>query len=89
MYPEWKPEDLVTAAVFHNVHEADVARSLLESFDVECVLHDQFIHRVHPFSAEVFGGLRLQVMQKDLELAQELLKGFTPAEPMEPPEPIE
>lgn len=87
--PQWKPEELVTAAVYHNVHEADIAQSLLESFGVDCFLHDQFMHRVHPFSSEVLGGMRLQVMQKDLELAKELLKEYTPAEANGPPEPIE
>jgi len=41
------------------------------------------MHRVHPLATDVIGGVRLQVREQDLELAQELLKEYKPAP--EPP----
>ena len=85
--PEWNPNKLATAAVFYNLQEADIALGLLESCGVDCFLCDEHMHRVHPLATDVIGGIRLQVAEEDLELAQELLKqdSFLP----ESPEPIE
>lgn len=87
MHPEWDPAKLATAATFYNLHEADVAVGLLESCGVECFLCDEHMHRVHPLATDITGGLRLQVMEQDLEVARELLKEYAP-DP-EPPAAIE
>ena len=87
MQPDWDPARMVTAAVFYNLHEADIAVGLLESCGVDCLLCDEHMHRVHPLAADVIGGVRVQVREQDLELAKELLKEYV-WEP-EPPEPIE
>ena len=85
--PEWNPNKLATAAIFYNLQEADIAMGLLESCGVDCFLCDEHMHRVHPLATDVIGGIRLQVVEQDLELAKELLKqdSIVP----EPPEPIE
>jgi hypothetical protein len=31
MHPDWEPDKLATAAIFYNLHEADIAKGLLES----------------------------------------------------------
>jgi len=72
-----------------NLHEADIARGLLESCGVDCFLCDEHMHRVHPLTSEVIGGVRLQVAQQDLELAKELLKEYKPPEDPAGPGPIE
>ncbi|HMC30075.1 MAG TPA: DUF2007 domain-containing protein [Candidatus Angelobacter sp.] len=87
MRSDWDPDKLATAAIFYNLHEADIALGLLESCGVDCFLCDEHMHRVHPLATDVIGGVRLQVMQQDLELAKELLQEYSP-EP-EPPAPIE
>jgi hypothetical protein len=87
MHPDWDPNKLATAAIFYNLHEADIAVGLLESCGVDCFLCDEQMHRVHPLAVNVIGGVRLQVSEKDLELAKELLKEYSP-EP-EPPGSIE
>lgn len=86
MHPEWDPNKLATAAVFYNLHEADVAVGLLESCGVDCFLCDEHMHRVHPLATDVIGGIRLQVAEQDLEVAKELLKEYSP--PPEPPPAI-
>jgi len=87
MHPDWDPARMVTAAVFYNMHEADIAVGLLESCGVDCLLCDEHMYRVHPLATDVIGGVRVQVREQDLELAKELLQEYRP-EP-EPPEPIE
>ncbi len=89
MHPEWEPGRLATAAIFYSLHEADVAKGLLDSCGVDCFLVDEHMHRVHPLASDVLGGIRLQVAEKDLELAKQVLQG--PIEPEETamPGPIE
>jgi Putative prokaryotic signal transducing protein len=89
MHPELEPGKLATAAIFYSLHEADVAKGLLDSCDVDCFLCDEHMHRVHPLAVDVVGGVRLQVAEEDLDLAKELLKGFTPAPEPSGPGPIE
>jgi len=79
------PAKMATAAVFYNLHEADIAVGLLESCGVDCLLCDEHMYRVHPLATDVIGGVRVQVREQDLELAKELLQEYKP----EPPEPIE
>lgn len=87
MHLDWDAAKMATAAIFYNVHEADIAVGLLESCGVDCLLCDEHMHRVHPLATDVIGGVRVQVREQDLELAKELLKEYRP-EP-EPPAPIE
>jgi hypothetical protein len=87
MHPDWEHEKLATAATFYSLHEADVAKGLLDSCGVECFLCDEHMHRVHPLTAEVTGGIRLQVLEQDLDVAKELLQEYRP-EPG-PLDPIE
>lgn len=87
MHPDLDPDKLTTAAVFYSLHEADVAKGLLDSCGVDCFLYDEHMHRVHPLATDALGGVRLQVAKEDLELAKELLKEYVPIP--EPSEPIE
>ena len=89
MHPDLEPDKLATAAVFYSLHEADVAKGLLDSCGVERILYDEHMHRVHPLTAEVTGGIRLQVPTEDLEVAKELLKEFKPVYEPSVPDPIE
>ena len=87
MHPDFNPAKMATAAVFYNLHEADVAVGLLESCGIDCMLCDEHMHRVHPLASDIIGGVRVQVREQDLETAKELLKEYVP-DP-EPPAPIE
>ncbi|HEY1936834.1 MAG TPA: DUF2007 domain-containing protein [Candidatus Angelobacter sp.] len=89
MHPELDPNKLAIAAVFYDLHEADIAVGLLESCGVECFLCDEHMHRVHPLASDVIGGVRLQVSAQDLDLAKELLKEYKPLEDPSGPGPIE
>lgn len=85
MDPHGEPNKLATVATFYNIHEADIAVGLLESCGVDCFLCDEQMHRVHPLATDVIGGVRLQVAERDLEVAKELLREYSP--PPESPGP--
>ena len=53
MHPDWDGAKLATAAVFYNLHEADIAVGLLESCGVDCFLCDEHMHRVHPLTGKL------------------------------------
>jgi len=89
MHPDWRPDKLKTAAIFYNLHEADIAKGLLDSCGVDCFLCDEHMHRVHPLTTEITGGVRLQVAEQDIELAIELLKEYKPPEDPAGSGPIE
>ena len=57
MHPDWDPAKLKTAAIFYNLHEADIAKGLLDSCGVDCFLCDEHMHRVHPLTTDIIGGV--------------------------------
>ena len=89
MHPDLEPNKLSTAAVFYSLHEADVAKGLLDSCGIDCFLYDEHMHRVHPLTADITGGIRLQVPTEELEVAKELLKEYKSIDDPTVPWPIE
>jgi hypothetical protein len=56
-------EDLVTIAVFHSQPEFLLARSRLESADIECFAYDENMLRIGGWHSHVLGGIKSQVRQ--------------------------
>ena len=56
-------EDLVTIAVFHSQPEFLLARSRLESADIECFAYDENMLRIGGWHSHIVGGIKLQVRQ--------------------------
>lgn len=46
----------------------------LESEGIECFIMDELTIQVQPFYSNAIGGAKLQVHEKDLELANEILR---------------
>ncbi len=68
------PEELVTIASFLNYVEADMARGVLESHQIEVFLADDNLARIEGMMvAAVFGGVKLNVRRSDEEDAREIL----------------
>jgi len=68
-----KNENLVTVIRFVYPHELGIPRSLLESEGIECFVRDEYTVSVHPFYSNAIGGIKLQVKERDAQLAMELL----------------
>jgi Putative prokaryotic signal transducing protein len=78
--PEEPLEDLVTIRTFTNVADALLAKTVLESAEIECSLFDENIIRMDWFYSNLLGGVKLLVHASDVATATELLNQKTPEE---------
>ena len=67
-------EDLVTIRTFATRAEADLARSVLEAFGIECVVGADDCGGQRP-ALTMGSGVRLIARSKDVERAEEVLNG--------------
>ncbi len=58
-----------TIRSYPTVIEAELARTKLESQDIECFLHDTFLLSINSFLTNALGGVRLDVKPEDAERA--------------------
>ena len=49
-------------------------QSLLESYDIKCILQSDVTRSVYPFIVDGLAEVRILVLEKDLGKAQEILK---------------
>ncbi len=66
-------DDLVTIASFSFIHEAELARSSLESEGIPAFVADANIVGINWLLSNAVGGVKLQVRRCDLDLAKEIL----------------
>ena len=76
-------EELVTVRSFTRSTEYEMAKSYLESYEIECYGQDEILNRDY---ANVNGGVKLQVRSEQAEEAIKLLfeAGYLKAEDFEP-----
>lgn len=67
-------EKLITVLAVTYPHEAAIIRGRLEWEGIPCFVRDEFTVQVHPFYSNAIGGIRIQVLKRDLEQAREILK---------------
>lgn len=60
-------EKLVTVATFHNEMEFLLARTRLESADIECFAQDENMLRIAAWHSHIFGGIKLQVRESEAD----------------------
>ncbi len=65
---------LVTVKTFREIHEAMLAKGMLDSTGIECFLVDDNTGRMLGFISNVIGGIRVQVNKVDAEAARALLE---------------
>lgn len=68
-------ERLVTVNAFIMPYEADIVRSLLESEDIPVFLMDYHTIYIKWFYSIALGGIKVQVLKRDFELANEIIHG--------------
>jgi hypothetical protein len=66
-------ENLVTIAVFHNQTEFLLARTRLQSADIECFAYDENTLRIGGWHSHMFGGIKLQVRESEAQDAHAIL----------------
>ena len=62
-----------TVAVFTYPTDLFVAKSFLESHEIECFVRDEMTIQVHNFYSNAIGGIKLEVNAQDYEKARSLL----------------
>ncbi|MDX1461508.1 MAG: DUF2007 domain-containing protein [Marinirhabdus sp.] len=66
--------EYVKLATFTLPHELSVVQSLLESYEIECLVKDELTVQVHNFYSNAIGGISLHVKGKDIAQAESILK---------------
>ncbi|MEQ8908592.1 MAG: DUF2007 domain-containing protein [Vicingaceae bacterium] len=64
---------LITIATYTLPHEMAIDRSKLEANNIPCFVKDEMTAQVHNFLSNAIGGVKLQVLEKDLEEAKAIL----------------
>ena len=67
-------ENLITVLTVTYAHEVAVIRGRLESEGITCFVQDELTVQVNPFYSNAIGGVKLQVLSRDLSRAIEILK---------------
>jgi DNA-directed RNA polymerase subunit RPC12/RpoP len=70
--------ELTVIQQFRDVHEALLAKGLLESAGIECFLVDDNLVRLDWFISNLVGGVKLAVLAEDAEAAIEVLQQPVP-----------
>ncbi|HTA77882.1 MAG TPA: DUF2007 domain-containing protein [bacterium] len=70
-------EDLVTVARFSSGMEAQLARTKLESEDIEAYVADEHMMSINPMYDFALGGVRVQTKRSDAERALKILNDFS------------
>ena len=79
--PSHSPEPyFVTLRQFRDIPEALLAKGMLESAGIECILADGNLVRMDWLLSNAIGGIRLQVDKQELEAARAILDEPIPAE---------
>lgn len=66
--------DFVTIARFSNSFDMHVVKGRLEADGITCFVRDEHTITANPMYDIALGGIKLQVQEKDVAAAQELLK---------------
>jgi hypothetical protein len=71
-------ERLVTVAVFHSHPEFLLARTRLESADIECFAYDENMLRIGGWHSHILAGIKLQVREAEAQDALAILHQTAP-----------
>ncbi len=66
--------DFVTVARFSNSFDMHVVKGRLEADGIPCFVRDEHTISAQPFYDIALGGIKLQVQEKDVKAAKEILK---------------
>ena len=64
--------------------EAALIKSLLTAHDIEVIMYDESISRMHGLYAPAVGGIKLVVPDEEIERARDILKEYRSKEGQDP-----
>jgi hypothetical protein len=65
--------NLVTIGIYSHPYEADLAKARLEAEGIVAFVADEFLVNLNWLYSNALGGIRLQVPEPDMEMAQQML----------------
>ncbi len=68
-----KDSDLVLLNEYYSDAEAYIAKGVLETNGIPCIINNEIMSSVYPITVTTLGAIRLMVFERDLETARELL----------------
>lgn len=68
-----KDSDLVLLNEYYSDAEAYIAKGVLETNGIPCVINNEIMSSVYPITVTTLGAIRLMVFERDLDTARELL----------------
>jgi DNA-directed RNA polymerase subunit RPC12/RpoP len=68
--------DWVTIAIFTYPHQAALLSSKLEAEGIECYTKDGNTISANPFYSNAIGGVKIQVRENDVEVANKIVKDY-------------
>lgn len=74
---------LVTLNVYNSDVDAHIAKGLLESNGIKCIIDNEIMSSIYPIPFSTIGQVRLMVLQRDENMAREILANNLPLEPIE------
>ena len=63
---------------FDNPISANIVKSKLESYGIACFLTDEYTIGLNPIYNQALGGVKLQIFEKDFQIAMEILQEEIP-----------
>lgn len=69
----YNDESIVVAAVYTNQSEAIISQGLLRANGIDCFLKDELINQIFSPFNPAFGGIKLCLLEHDLERAKQLI----------------
>ena len=73
-------EQLVTVRIFNYLHEAELAKSVLDAEGIDADIPDAYMAGVQPALGSAIGGIRVLVRSSELDRAQQTLAATVPNE---------
>lgn len=69
-----KDSDLVVFGTYYNDADAYIAKGVLETNGVPCIINNEIMSTVYPITVTSLGEIKLLVFRRDLELARRIME---------------
>lgn len=68
-----KDDDLILLDTYYSDVDAYIAKGVLETNGIPCVINNEIMSSVYPITVTTLGGIRLLIFRRDLDEARRLL----------------
>jgi DNA-directed RNA polymerase subunit RPC12/RpoP len=69
-------DNIITLTIENDLTSAYIIKGLLEEHDIECFIANENITTANPLYMNAVGGLRIQILENDIEVAEDILANY-------------